>query len=64
MSDVGLDALQNQLAQAYTRTVSPTVRDHLLEAMQEIDESVPRRLEHCPRCERVGLPERVRNHDC
>lgn len=64
MTDVDLDSLQNQLAQAYTRAVSPVVRDHLLAAMREIDEDIPRRLEHCPRCERVGLPERVREHEC
>lgn len=43
MTDV--EHLRNQLAQAFTRAVSPTVRDHLLKALREVDEEVPRRLE-------------------
>lgn len=55
--DVDLDAVEMQLAQAYTRSVSHTARGHLRAAMDEIGMDVPVDQSDCPRCEPV-------EHDC
>ncbi|SEP28026.1 hypothetical protein SAMN05216388_106215 [Halorientalis persicus] len=64
MSGVDLDVVETQLAQAYTRALQPAAREHIHAALLELDAEVPTGLAECPSCGRVGLPERVREHDC
>jgi len=58
------DRLEMHLAQALTRTESTVVRRHIEAALQECRALPPTPLVECPLCGRVGLPERIRNHDC
>ena len=58
------DRLEMHLAQALTRTESTVVRRHIEVALQECRALPPTPLVECPLCGRVGLPERIRNHDC
>ncbi|WP_424016238.1 hypothetical protein ACOZ4N_00275 (plasmid) [Halorientalis pallida] len=64
MSEVDPDVVEMQLAQAYTRALQPTAREHIHAALLELDAEIPKELAECPSCGRVGLPERVRDHDC
>lgn len=59
-----LDRLEMHLAQALTRAESPTVRRHIEAALAECRALPPTPLVECPLCGRVGLPERIRNHNC
>ena len=59
-----LDVVQMYLAQAYTRAYDPDVIGHLHAALRELDPDVPPGLAECPVCERVGLPERIADHEC
>lgn len=48
--DIDRDQLENQLAQAYTRSRSHEARQHLRAAMAEIGMDVPTEKTECPRC--------------
>ena len=58
------DRLEMHLAQALTRAESTTVRRHIEAALQECRALPPTPLVECPLCRRVGLLERIWNHDC
>jgi hypothetical protein len=58
------ERLRMQLAQALTRSESPAVRSHLRAALREWEDLPPTPLVECPVCGRVGLPERLRVHEC
>lgn len=58
------EELRMRLAQAYTRAVDPDALRHLHEALRLLDPEIPARLEQCPGCRRVMLPERLTQHDC
>lgn len=58
------ERLRMQLAQALTRSESPVVRAHLRAALRAYGELPPSPLVECPFCGQVGLPERLRVHDC
>lgn len=64
MGNVDLDVIENQLAQVYTRALEPAAQEHIHAALLELDVEVPTGLAECPSCGRVGLPGRVRDHDC
>jgi hypothetical protein len=57
------DRLEMPLTQALTRAESTTVRRHIEAAFEECRALPPTPLVECPLCGRVGLPERIRNHD-
>lgn len=57
-------ALEMQLVQALTRCESDVVRNHLRAALQHCRELPLTPLVECPVCSRVGLPERIQNHNC
>ena len=52
------------LTQALARAESEETKAHLRAALREWDELPPTPLQECPICGKVGLPERIRNHDC
>lgn len=52
------------LAQAATRTDDPDAILHIEGALEAVRAMPPTPLEQCPVCERVGLPERIAEHDC
>jgi hypothetical protein len=58
------DRLRMQLVQALTRSESPVVRAHLRAALREWEDIPPTPLVECPVCRKVGLPERLRVHEC
>lgn len=58
------EALEMHLAQALTRCESAAVRDHLEAALRHCRDLPPTPLVECPLCGCVGLPERIRIHDC
>jgi hypothetical protein len=58
------EAVRHQLVQAYTRAVHPDTLVHLRAALHELDGGLPEDLIKCPVCGRLGMPERVREHDC
>lgn len=58
------ERLRMHLAQALTRSESPVVRAHLRAALREYENLPPTPLVECPVCGRVGLPERLRVHEC
>jgi len=58
------NVVETQLAQAYTRALDPAAREHIHAALAEIGTDVLEGLAECSQCGRVGLPERVREHDC
>ena len=62
--DPDLEVVQMHLTQAYTRAFDPDVLGHLHAALRELDPDVPPGLAECPVCGRVGLPERIEDHDC
>lgn len=58
------ERLRMHLVQALTRSNSQNVRDHIRAALHEWEDLPPTPLLACPICGRVGLPERITNHDC
>jgi hypothetical protein len=58
------ERLRMHLKQAFTRAESPDVRAHLRAAIRECDDLPLTPLAECPVCERVGLPERILDHEC
>jgi len=58
------ERLRMHLVQALTRSESPDVREHLRAALREWDDLPLTPLVECPVCGRVGLPERISEHDC
>lgn len=64
MSERPREALRMALAQAYTRCEDDTVARHLRAALFFAERLPPSLLVECPVCGRVGLPERIYQHDC
>ena len=58
------EALEMHLVQALTRCELAAVRDHLEAAIRHCRDLPPTPLVECPLCGSVGLPERIRIHDC
>ncbi len=58
------ERLRMHLVQALTRSDSSEVREHLRAALREWEDLTPTPLVECPVCGRIGLPERIANHDC
>lgn len=64
MSETSREGLHMALAQAYTRCEDETVARHLRAALYFTEQLPPTPLVECPICGRLGLPERIRNHEC
>ena len=58
------ERLRMHLVQALTRSDSADVREHLRAALREWEDLPPTPLVECPVCGRIGLSERLANHDC
>ncbi len=56
--------LRIHLREARRTTDSPIVEAQLEAALDAWDDLTPTPLRECPVCGKVGLPERIRNHDC
>jgi hypothetical protein len=52
------------LREARRTTDSPIVKAQLAAALDAWEDLPPTPLQECPVCGKVGLPERIRNHDC
>lgn len=57
------EELRNQLTEAAKRADDDT-RAHIEAAIELVGDLPPCDLVECPVCGRVGLPERIVNHDC
>lgn len=58
------ERLRMHLVQALTRAESDDVKHHLQAALDEWENQPPTPLQECPVCGKVGLPERIRTHEC
>ena len=58
------ERLRIHLREARRTTDSPIVEAQLTAALDAWEELSPTPLQECPICGKVGLPERIRNHDC
>jgi len=58
------ERLRMHLVQALTRTESDEVEHHLRAALEEWENQPLTPLQECPVCEKIGLPERIRQHSC
>ena len=58
------ERLRMHLVQALTRAESDTVQQHLKAALREWERQPPTPLQECPLCGKVGLPERIQQHEC
>ena len=58
------ERLRIHLREARRTTVSPIVEAQLTAALDAWKDLSPTPLQECPVCGKVGLPERIRNHDC
>ena len=58
------ERLRIHLREARRTTDSPIVEAQLTAALDTWEELPPTPLQECPVCEKIGLPERIRNHDC
>jgi len=52
------------VSQALSRAVNPDALAHCHAALRALDPELGDPLVECPVCERVGLPERIREHEC
>ena len=59
-----IEELRSQLIQAAEGAVDEDTRDHIEAAIVIVDELSGPELLECPVCGRMGLPERIVNHDC
>ena len=59
-----VEELRNQLSQAAKGAVDDDTREHIEAALALVDELSGPELLECPVCGRMGLPERIVNHDC
>ncbi|OYR81882.1 hypothetical protein DJ71_12750 [Halorubrum sp. E3] len=58
------ERLRMHLVQALTRKDSNDVQQHLKAALEEWENLPPTPLQECPLCGKVGLPERIQQHEC
>ena len=58
------ERLHIHLHEARRVTDSPIVEAQLTAALDAWKDLPPTPLQECPVCGKVGLPERIRNHDC
>lgn len=59
-----VEELRSQLTEAAKGAVDDETRAHIEAALALIDELSGPELLECPVCGRMGLPERIMNHDC
>jgi hypothetical protein len=59
-----VEELRSQLTEAAEGAVDNETRDHIETALALVDELSGPELIECPVCERMGLPERIIEHDC
>jgi ribosomal protein L32 len=59
-----VEELRNQLTEAAKGAVDDETRAHIETAMELVDEVSDPELLKCPVCGRMGLPERIVNHEC
>lgn len=59
-----LDVVRMHVCQALSRAVDPDALAHCHAALRALDPDLGKPLVECPRCSRVGLPERIREHRC
>jgi len=58
------ERLRIHLREARRTTNSPIVEAQLAAALDAWEDLPPTPLQECPVCGKVGLPERIRNHNC
>ena len=58
------ERLRIHLREARRTTDSPIVEAQLDAALDVWHDLLPTPLQECPVCGKVGLPERIRNHEC
>lgn len=58
------DVIRQHAAAGVTRAVHPDARRHFEAILEQLGEGYPTALGECPNCGRIGLPERVHEHDC
>ena len=58
------ERLRMHLVQALTRCENTDARAHLQAALQYCDALTPTSVMECPVCGKLGLPERIQNHQC
>jgi len=59
-----VEELRSQLSHAAEGAVDDETRDHIEMALALVDELSGPELLECPVCGRMGLPERIVDHDC
>ena len=59
-----IEELRSQLSQAAEGAVDDDMSEHIEAALELVDELSGPELLECPVCGRMGLPERIVNHDC
>ena len=59
-----VEELRTQLTEAAKGAVDDDTRGHIESALALVDELSGPELLECPVCGRVGLPERIVDHDC
>lgn len=59
-----VEELRSQLTEAAEGAVDDETRDHIETALALVDELSGPELIECPVCGRMGLPERIVDHDC
>ena len=59
-----VDKLRDQLTQAATQAVDANTREHIDVALKLVEDLPQTELIECPVCGRMGLPERIVDHDC
>jgi len=59
-----IEELRSQLSQAAEGEVDDDTRAHIEMALKLVADLPQPELIECPVCGRVGLPERIVNHDC
>jgi hypothetical protein len=59
-----VEKLRDQLTEASMQAVDTETREHIETAIELVDELSGPELLECPVCGRMGLPERIVDHDC
>lgn len=59
-----VETARMHVAQAVSRAVDPDALARCHAALRALDPELGPPLVECPVCERVGLPERIKEHDC
>ena len=58
------ERIAQHAAAGLTRAVDPDASAHFQAILEILDIETPTPLAECPVCGRVGLPERIRAHEC